>query len=86
MYYKPCIISQGVPGDGLDNDCDGLIDEDICCKDIVVLMISVLKISIRAKLEEGFIFFIYILAFTIDKSIVMVYYDHTCLHDWKGPF
>ncbi|OWF39259.1 uncharacterized protein LOC110465261 [Mizuhopecten yessoensis] len=28
-----CVPSQSVTGDGLDNDCDGLIDEEICTPD-----------------------------------------------------
>ncbi|KAK3106926.1 hypothetical protein FSP39_003170 [Pinctada imbricata] len=27
---KPCIQTAMIPGDGYDNDCDGLIDEEIC--------------------------------------------------------
>ena len=27
---KVCILTTGSPGDGIDNDCDGLIDEEQC--------------------------------------------------------
>ncbi|KAK3596599.1 hypothetical protein CHS0354_020942 [Potamilus streckersoni] len=32
---KTCILSPGYPGDSIDNDCDGLKDEEFCFQDIV---------------------------------------------------
>ena len=30
MTLQPCIPSESVFGDGVDNDCDGDIDEELC--------------------------------------------------------
>lgn len=30
-----CTKTQGLPGDGVDNDCDGLIDEERCSDNLV---------------------------------------------------
>ena len=27
--FQPCVPSMPVPGDGIDNDCDGRIDEEL---------------------------------------------------------
>ncbi len=27
---QPCVATTTVVGDGIDNDCDGLIDEELC--------------------------------------------------------
>ncbi|XP_060585542.1 uncharacterized protein LOC132741407, partial [Ruditapes philippinarum] len=32
---KVCTITKGVPGDNIDNDCDGLVDEEQCTVDII---------------------------------------------------
>ena len=30
LNFQACVPSPSVIGDGIDNDCDGLIDEEIC--------------------------------------------------------
>ena len=30
LLFQPCTISTMVVGDGIDNDCDGKIDEELC--------------------------------------------------------
>ena len=30
LFVQPCIETESVFGDGVDNDCDGLIDEELC--------------------------------------------------------
>lgn len=27
---QPCVVTSGNVPDGIDNDCDGLIDEELC--------------------------------------------------------
>jgi hypothetical protein len=34
-FLKVCTITKGVPGDNIDNDCDGLVDEEQCTVDII---------------------------------------------------
>lgn len=29
--FQACAATYGYPGDGLDNDCDGVVDEEACC-------------------------------------------------------
>lgn len=30
VFSQPCVKTESVFGDGVDNDCDGLIDEELC--------------------------------------------------------
>ena len=30
LHFQNCALTSGSFGDGLDNDCDGLIDEETC--------------------------------------------------------
>ncbi|XP_067659151.1 IgGFc-binding protein-like isoform X2 [Haliotis asinina] len=32
--FAPCAPTSGYPGDGVDNDCDGDVDEEACCANI----------------------------------------------------
>lgn len=29
-FFQPCTVSTMAVGDGIDNDCDGKIDEELC--------------------------------------------------------
>lgn len=34
VILQVCTLTTGTPGDGVDNDCDGLIDEEQCSDSI----------------------------------------------------
>ena len=33
ILLQPCVRTESMFGDGVDNDCDGLIDEELCTGD-----------------------------------------------------
>ena len=44
-FFKVCSLTKVSPGDNIDNDCDGLIDEEQCTQDIIPGVIGKLKWS-----------------------------------------